>query len=220
MVGVDQNFDLERLALQHLRRRIDRGELHFGLGAPRQRNRKHLHFAAQRKRGLKRIARGGIAVRDQHDPRHVKRRNGRRGHLKRGGHVCPFGIEPAWVGLTIGRPARRFLPAGTRCFTTINRLPRDRTRFESSGLCRKRKHCKPVAARVGKCLAQKGFHGLDALFPHALAAIDGKHDEQLAGRANHAQPGKRQDQQHDDQPAQPQRRNPLPPRKSTRLRLK
>ena len=69
---------------------------------------------AHRRGGLDRVARGRVAIREEHDPRDVERRDRRRRHLQRRGQVGPLPIEAR------RREARR-VPVGAAFF--------DRRRF-------------------------------------------------------------------------------------------
>ena len=88
VIGMDDDLDVERLAFADLGRDADLGDLHFRLGAGRQRNGRDGHAAADG--GLQGIAGGFVAVGEQHDVRDVAGREIRGGGFDRGGDVGPL----------------------------------------------------------------------------------------------------------------------------------
>ena len=90
VVAVDQDLDVERLSLLDLRRGVDGRELDLGVGPARQGDGRDLDLASHRRGGLEGVARGRVAVGEEHDPRDVERRDRRGGHLERRGQVGPL----------------------------------------------------------------------------------------------------------------------------------
>ena len=98
VIAVDQDLDVERLALQDLRRGVHGRELNLGARSRTGNGTVSTStLPLQRGRGLERIAGRGVAVGEEHDPRHVERRDRRRGHLERRRQVGPLAVEPPRV---------------------------------------------------------------------------------------------------------------------------
>ena len=214
VVAIDQDLDVERLALEHLGRRVDGRELGLGLGPAGQRDGQHLDLAVHRRGGLEGVAGRGIAVGDQHDPGDVEWRDRRRRHLQRPGQVGPLAIEPLGVGRLrrwsggcdrgCGLRRRRDAAGFSSAFHGLGAVA------DAPRLAGERQHGEPVRARVRGRPGQEGVDGLRPLLADALAPVHREDDEQLARRPDEAQAPEGQDQQHHQRTAEQQREHPLP----------
>ena len=93
VIGIDDDVHVERLAFTDLRGHLHVRDLHFKIGARRQRNGGDRHAAAQS--GFQTIAASLVAVAEQDDVGHIGRRNRRGRYLDGRGDVGAFGFERA-----------------------------------------------------------------------------------------------------------------------------
>ena len=109
MVRVDDDLDVERLALQDLRGDVDGGDLDLGVGPGRQGDGRDADPGVER--GLDGVAGGLVAVGEDDDLGDVERRDRRGGHLDGGGEVGPLVVgdgsrELPWVWIEPGSAAK------------------------------------------------------------------------------------------------------------------